>query len=57
VIAALPVLLRPADPVNVTGRGFPPGTVVTVRYDTPAVVLGTTTADGGGNISTTVAIH
>lgn len=56
VIAVLPRLLRRGDPVTVTGRLFPPGTLVTIRYDNPAVVLGTTNADGGGNVSTTVAI-
>jgi hypothetical protein len=56
VIPTLPPLLRPGDPDNIIGRGFPPGTLVTIRYDIPAVVLGTTTADGGGNVAFTVVI-
>lgn len=56
VITVLPALLRPGDPVAVTGRQFPPGALVTIRYDDPAVVLGTVTADGGGNVATSVLI-
>lgn len=56
VITVLPRLLRRGDPVNQTGRLFPPGTVVTVRYDNPAIVLGTTIADGGGNVFYTISI-
>lgn len=56
LITVLPRLLRRGDPVTVTGRLFPPGVLVTSRYDVPAVVLGTVTADGGGNIANTVSI-
>jgi hypothetical protein len=56
VIAVLPSLLLPGDPVNVRGRVFPPGTPVTVRYDLPAEELGTTNADGAGNIAIRVSI-
>ena len=56
VLAQLPPLLRPGDPVQVTGRLFPPGTLVTITYDAPAVTLGTATADGGGTFSTAVPI-
>ncbi|HEY9414737.1 MAG TPA: DUF6777 domain-containing protein [Pseudonocardia sp.] len=56
VIAVLPRLLRRGDPVNVSGRLFPPGAVVTIRYDEPADELGTVPADGGGNVATTVSI-
>jgi hypothetical protein len=56
VIAVLPRLLRRGDPVTVNGRLFPPGTLVTIRYDLPAQDLGTVTADGGGNVATTVTI-
>jgi hypothetical protein len=56
LITVLPRLLRRGDPVTVTGRLFPPGTLVTVRYDVPAQDLGTVNADGGGNVATTVTI-
>jgi hypothetical protein len=56
VITVLPRLLRRGDPVNITGRLFPPGTTVVVRYDEPADELGQATADAGGNVSTSVSI-
>jgi hypothetical protein len=56
VIAVLPRLLRRGDPDPITGRLFVPGTLVTIRYDNPAQVLGTVPADGGGNVATTVVI-
>ncbi|MGQ0573779.1 MAG: DUF6777 domain-containing protein [Pseudonocardia sp.] len=56
VIPQLPPLLRPGDPVAVAGRGFPPGTRVTITYDDPALTLATVAADGAGNVSTNVAI-
>jgi hypothetical protein len=56
IVGGLPLLLRPGDPVNQVGRGFPPGALVTVVYDNPAVVLGTSTADGGGNVAFTITI-
>jgi hypothetical protein len=56
VIPQLPPLLRPGDPVVVNGRLFPPGTLVTITYDVPAVTLATVNADGAGNINTTVAV-
>jgi hypothetical protein len=56
VIAVLPRLLRRGDPVNISGRLFPPGAVVTIRYDVPDEELGTVPADGGGNVATTVTI-
>jgi hypothetical protein len=56
IIPTLPPLLRPGDPVVITGRLFPPGTLVTITYDNPALTLGTVTADGAGNVNTTVAI-
>lgn len=56
VITVLPRLLRRGDPITVNGRLFPPGTVVTVRYDEPAQDLGTVPADAGGNVATTVTV-
>lgn len=56
VITVLPALLRPGDPVLITGRLFPPGTPVTIVYDVPNVTLGIVNADGAGTLNTRVAV-
>jgi hypothetical protein len=56
VIAVLPALLRPGDPVVITGRQFPPGTPVTIVYDVPNLTLGIVNSDAAGTVSTSVAV-
>jgi len=56
VITVLPALLRPGDPVLITGRQFLPGTPVTIVYDVPNVTLGIVNSDGAGTVSTSVAV-
>jgi hypothetical protein len=56
VITVLPALLRPGDPVLITGRQFPPGTQVSIVYDVPNVTLGIVNADGAGTVNTRVAV-
>ena len=50
------IVVEPGGPARITGANWPPGTVVTITFDNPAVVLGTTTADGAGNIAADVTI-
>jgi LPXTG-motif cell wall-anchored protein len=47
-------LVRPGDPVNVSGRGCPPGYTVTTSFD--GEVVATTTADGNGAYATEFAV-
>jgi hypothetical protein len=56
VVAVLPALLRPGDPVVITGRQFPPGTPVTIVYDVPNLTLAVVNSDGAGIVSTTVGV-
>jgi len=50
------VVVEPGGPARITGRDWPPGTAVTIRFDAPAVVLANATADGAGNIAADVTI-
>jgi hypothetical protein len=47
-------LCEAGGPFGVTGGRFPPGTPITLTFDTPPVVLANVTADGGGNFSVQV---
>ena len=50
------VIVEPGGPARITGANWPPGTAVTITFDNPAVLLGTATADGAGNIAADVTI-
>ena len=50
------IVVEPGGPARITGANWPPGTVVTITFDNPAVTLGTATADGAGNIAADVRI-
>jgi hypothetical protein len=50
------VIVEPGGPARITGANWPPGTPVTITFDNPAVLLGTATADGAGNIAADVTI-
>jgi hypothetical protein len=47
-------ILRTGQPETVTGTGYAPGTLVTVRLD--GVVVGTATASAGGTFTLTMTI-
>ena len=49
----------PMTPVTITGRGFPPGSIVAIYIDTPQFYLGTPgpNADPAGNISMITSIQ
>lgn len=51
-----PRVLRQGQRATVTGRDWPPGTAITITFDTPPVTLGTTNAGGDGSFATTVTI-
>jgi hypothetical protein len=50
------IIVEPGGPARITGANWPPGTQVTIAFDNPAVTIGTTAADGAGNIAADVTI-
>jgi uncharacterized protein DUF6777 len=50
------VIAEPGGPARITGTNWQPGTQVTMAFDNPAVAIGADTADGAGNIASTVTI-
>jgi len=50
------LVVEPGQEVTLAGANWPPGTLVTIGFDNPAVTLGTATADGAGNVSARVVI-
>jgi hypothetical protein len=42
--------------VTVSGSGFAPGATITITFQSPRVVVGTTTADGKGHFTATVLV-
>ncbi len=51
-----PSVVEPGGRLQISSSGWPPGSAVTITFDSPSTTLTTATADGGGVVTASVLV-